>query len=140
MAASSANFSISADVVLNLKNIQKQLDSMKFNIGGKEVAATAGAMGNLSKATTSAGNAVNATQLSFQAANAIFRKSIDVISSMIDQVYELDGAITEFKKVSDLQGASLDRYVSKLTNMGGQVARTGKPWCLTRNVRIVNVH
>lgn len=43
---------------------------------------------------------------------------------MIGQYAELDAAVTEFKKVSDLTGQSLDNYVQKLGEMGTSVART----------------
>ena len=76
--------------------------------------------------------------LSYQEANAIMSKSIDIISSMVDQVFEMNGALTEFSKVSDLSGASLDAYVSKLQDLGSEVGRTGKPKCLSQNVRMVN--
>ena len=73
--------------------------------------------------------------LSYQAGNLILDKTIKLITSMVDQVFELDSALTEFKKVSDLSGSSLDNYVSTLSAMGNTVARTGKPKCLTPNVR-----
>ena len=46
---------------------------------------------------------------------------------MYEQVKNLDDAMTDFKKVSDLQGAALDKYVAKLSQSGREVARTGKP-------------
>ena len=70
--------------------------------------------------------------LTFQEANLIMSRSIEAISSMVEQVYELDGALTEFKKVSDLSGSSLESYTADLTKMGKQVARTGKPLCRAR--------
>ena len=46
---------------------------------------------------------------------------------MVDSVFSLDDAMTELKKVSDLGGSALDDYVDKLTQMGLEVGRTGKP-------------
>ena len=57
---------------------------------------------------------------------------------MVDQVYELDSAMTEFQKVSNLRGRDLDDYQQKLSEIGRTVARTGKPKCQARNVRIEN--
>ena len=71
------------------------------------------------------GDSVENTSLTFQAANMIFSKTIDIIMSMTDEVYALDTALTEFKKVSDLSGDALDSYVDKLNQMGDSVARTG---------------
>lgn len=62
--------------------------------------------------------------LTFNVANQLFRDSIELISSLTNEVYELDNALTEFKKVSDLSGTSLDNYVDKLSTMGSEVART----------------
>ena len=63
--------------------------------------------------------------LTFQEANLILSKSTDVISTMVERVFALDDALTEFQKISDLSGASLDKYVTKLEQMGSTVARTG---------------
>lgn len=83
-------------------------------------------------------DAMGKLALEYQEANAIMSKSIDIISSMVDQVFEMNSALTEFSKVSDLSGSSLDSYVSKLQDLGSEVGRTGKPKCLSQNVRIVN--
>lgn len=85
-------------------------------------------------------SSIKNASLSFQAANEIFSTTIDIISAMTEQVFELDTALTEFKKVSDLSGTALDNYVEKLSTMGSTVARTGKPKCLTPNVGMVNQH
>lgn len=127
------NFTILVDAeIQNISQITKQLQSLgkstKFNIdvnasGLKDAALNAENMG-----------------LSFQQANAIMTTSIDIISSMVDQVFEMNDALTEFQKVSNLAGTSLDSYVDKLTQMGDEVARTGKPWCLSRGDGMVNQH
>lgn len=127
------NFTILVDAeIRNISQITKQLQSLgkstKFNIdvnasGLKDAALNAENMG-----------------LSFQQANAIMTTSIDIISSMVDQVFEMNDALTEFQKVSNLAGTSLDSYVDKLTQMGDEVARTGKPWCLSRGDGMVNQH
>ena len=62
--------------------------------------------------------------LTFNVANQIFRTCIEIIGSMVNQVYELNSALIEFQKVSDLSGDSLDSYVAKLSELGESVART----------------
>lgn len=62
--------------------------------------------------------------LTFQAANLIFSRSVEVITSMVEEVYNLNGALIEFQKVSDLSGEGLNDYVDKLTELGQEVART----------------
>lgn len=111
-------YSILVDAEFDTKRIQDKLNKaakgVKVNVQGK-------------KEIEGLGKAMEDTSLTFQAANEVFSKSIDVISSMVEQVFEMDTALTEFKKVSDLSGDSLDNYVSKLAQAGGLVARTGKP-------------
>lgn len=63
-------------------------------------------------------------EMSISVANAIMREFIDIAKSMVDQVYELDDAITEFKKVSDLRGSGLEEYVNTLGELGQTTART----------------
>ena len=96
-----SNYSISVDVLLNTGNIASQVRGLKDVV---ESGANIG--------------------LTFQEANLIMSKSLDIIESMVDQVYELDGALTEFKKVSDLTGKSLDNYIDKLSELGNLTSRT----------------
>lgn len=111
------NYSILADVELNTSTVQKQLNNLKVNFG----------IGNAKKELDNLNTSMSATSLTFQAANEIFSTATDIISSMVEQIFELDAALTEFKKVSDLSGSALDNYVAKLSEMGTVVARTGKP-------------
>lgn len=78
--------------------------------------------------------------LTFQEANLIMNKSLEIITAMVDEVYTLDDAMTEFKKVSSLDGSSLDAYEQKLAKIGKTVARTGKPKCQARSVGMANQH
>ena len=122
------NYSILADVELNTSTVQKQLNNLKVNFG----------TGNAKKELDDLNTSMSSTSLTFQAANEIFSTTIDVISSMVEQIFELDTALTEFKKVSDLSGSALDNYVAKLSEMGTVVARTGKPKCQAPDNGIVN--
>lgn len=105
---------VSVGVQLDTSDIQKQLNEIHPNINLDDSTSSINGL-------TAAGERMN---LTYQAAYSIFSKSIDAISSMVGQVKELDSAITEFKKVSDLTGASLDNYVKQLGELGSQVART----------------
>lgn len=124
-----SQYSILVDAELNLKDLENQLKGHKYKIDVDSSGVKSGAK-NMKAASASAKelkNAGNDLSLTYQVANDVFRRSIQVISSMVEQVRELDSAITDFKKVSDLSGASLDSYVDKLTKAGQSVARTGKP-------------
>ena len=134
------NYSILVGVELDTSNIQQQLDELvkkginiDLNINGKdEVKGVTNSLKDFDetaqKADNGAQKVIRDTQsmgLTFQQANDIMQKSIDIIGSMLDSVFELDGALVEFRKVSDLAGSSLDAYVNKLTQMGLEVGRTG---------------
>lgn len=144
MPRGSNNYSILVDVELQTSTIKKQLDDAlkeaKLKINSDDAKSASDDLKKLKDASDQAAGSADDLSLSYQAANAILRQSIDIITSMVDQVYSLDTALTEFKKVSDLSGQSLDNYVSKLTDMGNTVGRTGKPKCQTPNVGIVNQH
>ena len=129
---SGANYSILVDVELDTSSIQRSL-----NEAAKKTSLN---LDVKSKGLTDLNADMEDTYLTFQAANMIFNKTIDIISAMTSEVYALDTALTEFKKVSDLSGAALDEYVVKLNEMGSAVARTGKPWCLSRGDGMVNQH
>lgn len=113
------NFTILVDAeIQNINQLNNQLKNLKIDPLSLNVDSR-----SLKKASQNVEN----LGLNFNQANEIFRTSIDLISSIVDQVFEMNDALTEFQKVSDLTGASLDTYVEKLTQMGDEVARTGKP-------------
>lgn len=129
------NYSILADVELNTKDIQKKLDAVKNRTLKLKVDSDAD---KAAKGLKDLDESTKDVSLSFQAANEIFSRSIDVIETMVEQVYKLDSAMIEFQKVSDLSGKAFEDYINKLSVMGGEVARTGKPKRLTPIVRMVN--
>lgn len=124
------NFTILVDAeIQNINQLNNQLKNLKIDPLSLNVDSR-----SLKKASQNVEN----LGLNFNQANEIFRTSIDLIGSIVDQVFEMNDALTEFQKVSDYTGESLDNYVEKLTQMGDEVARTGKPWCLSRSDGMVN--
>lgn len=116
--AKNSNYSILLDAEFDTKQIQQELDKVRI---------PADQFTKLSQGLKEARQNTDEFALSVDAANKVFQMAKDTISSFVEQVYELDNSLTEFKKVSDLSGSSLDNYVSKLSKMGQSVARTGKP-------------
>ena len=127
-----SQYSILVDVDFNTSQIQQKLrqaaKNTKINFD-----VDSGSIDQAAKAAENLG-------LTFQEANLIMSRSLDIITSMVDEVYALDSSLTEFKKVSDLSGASLDNYTSKLSEIGKTVARTGKPKSQARSDGMVNQH
>ena len=127
-----SQYSILVDVDFSTSQIQQKLrqvaqnTKINFDVDSSGIDQAAKAAENLG--------------LTFQEANLIMSRSLDIITSMVDEVYALDSSLTEFKKVSDLSGASLDNYTSKLSAIGKTVARTGKPKRQARCVGMVNQH
>lgn len=54
----------------------------------------------------------------------VFYQAAAAVRGMINEVKELDDTLTEFRKVSDLAGSSLDKYVKKAGELGATVAKT----------------
>lgn len=129
--ASNNDYSILAKVVLDLNNIQSQLNSaakkVTFKVDGKGIRSVTAELGDMSSASQQAVRDAGDVEATFNAMNEVFRRSVDAISSMVEQVYTLNSVMTEFKKVSDLRGSGLESYVQSLSEMGKTVARTGKP-------------
>lgn len=129
--ASNTDFSILARVVLDVSDIQKQLSAVskniKFNIDSSSVSAASGAVGQLGNDVNNTSQAVAQAEDSWYKYYVVLKMVENAVTSMAEQTYELDSAITELKKVTDLQGESLDKYVQGLAKSGKDVARTGKP-------------
>ena len=127
-----SQYSILVDVDFSTSQIQQKLrqaaQNAKINFD-----VDSGSIDQAAKAAENLG-------LTFQEANLIMSKSLDIITSMVDEVYALDSSLTEFKKVSDLSGASLENYTNKLSEIGKTVARTGKPKRQPRSDAMVNQH
>lgn len=130
MAKSNANYSILVDIELQTKQIQDQLDK-----AGKKAKLNVTDNGGTKKLKEDA----QELELQWQQAQYVMSECLKVINSMVDEVYSLNSAMIEFQKVSDLSGQGLEDYLDKLSEMGKEVARTGRPLCLSRKVRMVNV-
>lgn len=50
----------------------------------------------------------------------------NAIGDMVQQVKNLDASLVELKKVTDLEGSSLDDFTEKAFNLGNQIGRTGQ--------------
>lgn len=129
MAKSSSHYSIIADVELELKNAQKQLNEFRkdnklnldLNVKGSK--SLSDADGKVKKLDDSTRDLV----FTYQQFRQVLDSVVDVTGKMVEQVKTLDAAQTEFKKVSDLSGKALDAYQDKLSKAGKTVGRTGKP-------------
>ena len=125
-----SNYSVVVQAELDLKKIKEQLKEVASN--GIDLKVHGAAQGkkeidDVTKSTRQLNEAGQDLELTFNVAHEVFSKFLSVVKDMAGQVYELDAALTEFKKVSDLSGSALDDYVDKLSQLGQAVGRTGKP-------------
>lgn len=125
-----SNYSIIVGAELDLKKIKEQLKEVASN--GVNLKVHGAAQGkkeidDVTKSTRQLNETGQDLELTFNVAHEVFSKFLSVVKDMAGQVYELDAALTEFKKVSDLSGSALDDYVDKLSQLGQEVGRTGKP-------------
>lgn len=98
-------FSILAKLKLNTKDIQNQLNALQNK-------------------TISIGADTKDFDMSISVANAVLNEFLGTAGAMVEQVYELDKSLTEFKKVSDLRGSGLEKYTEQLSEAAEITART----------------
>lgn len=63
--------------------------------------------------------------IQFGATTAVIRGVTSGMADMVNKTFELDSALTEFKKVSDLSGKGLEKYTEQAFKAGRSVAKTG---------------
>lgn len=126
------NIGVGIEIKTSTREIQQQLNdaakNINLNIEAKGAKEASDGIGKLSENMNEASSSAENFELTYQAANMIMEKSIEIIRSMVSEVYTMNAAQVELAKVTDLSGESMDEYVSKLTDMGAEVAKTGKLW------------
>lgn len=106
------------------KNVRK--------IEGKKLAGAYTSVGKGAKQATSNVKTFGSTTLDvtkkvvqFGAVTAAIRGVTTGMGAMVQQTFELDGALVEFKKVSDLSGKGLEKYTKQAYEAGKATAKTG---------------
>ena len=61
----------------------------------------------------------------YMSVSTVFYQTVRTIRDMINEVVELDGALVELQKVTDLNGASLDEFTKRAYEAATTVAKTG---------------
>lgn len=61
----------------------------------------------------------------YMSVTTVFYQVIHTIKDMISEVTDLDGALVELKKVTDLEGESLQKFTKEAYATGANVAKTG---------------
>ncbi len=63
--------------------------------------------------------------LTYNTVTQVFNNIVNGVREMISEVMELDSALVELQKVTDLEGESLDRFTKRAYDAGAEVAKTG---------------
>lgn len=143
MALNSSNFQILVNAVLDAKNIQAQLDKISQKYAtmkvGIDVDATKlnDALSGLKGLKVGLDDTNTSAEKTSQSIGDIFTKVSKfggvtlVINELrqslmdgVDAVRELDAAVTEYKKVSDLTDEGMKQYIEDAREMGLEVGRT----------------
>ena len=98
--------------------IKVNADSSQVKELGSASSEAASQVDSLTESGVAAGESYAQLMMTFQ-------QMVQVYQSISEQVFEVDETLTEFKKVSDLSGESLNQYVNQLQDLGSTVGRTG---------------
>lgn len=61
----------------------------------------------------------------YMSVSTVFYQAVYSIKSMITEVTDLDSSLLELRKVTDLEGESLERFTKRAYAVGAEVAKTG---------------
>ena len=92
-----------------------------FSNTGKEVEKSTGKLRAFGTETLHVSKKV----IQFGAVTAVIRGVTSGLGDMVQNTFELDAALTEFRKVSNLTGKDLERYTDQAYKAGRETARTG---------------
>lgn len=92
-----------------------------FSNTGKEVEKSTGKLRAFGTETLHVSKKV----IQFGAVTAVIRGATSGMGDMVRKTFELDAALTEYKKVSDLTGKSLEKYTDQAFKAGRETAKTG---------------
>lgn len=123
-----ASFQIKAVGLLDTTRMQQAMDNFQkknanINFGKTISKNTQEAASGFANATKSSKGFFD-TLRNVNSIINVMQGLFTVIKSVTSSVFELDSALTEYKKVSDLSGSSLDQFTEKASNLGNTVART----------------
>ena len=136
-----ANYKILVKAIVDENGIQKQLDGISNKFKGIRIDSSG--ITNTNQALQQLNNTASRTPQTFSdilrkitefgsAAQIVYgvqRSIADFAQGVVKSVLDMDTAITEFSKVSDYSGKTLDGYIDKLGELGKSVARTSKLMC-----------
>ncbi|MEG1621099.1 MAG: phage tail tape measure protein, partial [Oscillospiraceae bacterium] len=124
--AGSNNYKIIVSAEINTAEIQKQLNQFsktaKIKVDSSGVKQATKDVGLLGVKWADAGKKF----LAWKVIGDVFSGVERAITQMVSSVYELDTALTEFNKVTNLSEQQLDKFIDKAYEAGKATAKTGR--------------
>ena len=118
-----------------IKTLERQVSELKLKVDSQKVSKANKQLKSLNDTAKEGKKQADKWQYSWSKAfqsfttymsvTTVFYQTVHAIRDMINEVVELDGALVELKKVTDLEGASLQIFTKEAYEAGANVAKTG---------------
>ena len=116
------------------KNIRMQVENgtMDFQEANNEIKKLTNSTKDFETASKKASTATNSLGDRLKKAFQYFtfydalRMGKRAVENMVDVIFDLDEALVELRKVSDLSGKSLENFTRQAYNLGSEISKSGK--------------
>lgn len=118
-----------------IKTLENKVSELKLKVDSQKVSKASKELKNLNNTAAEGKKHADKWNYSWSKAfqsfttymsvTTVFYQVIHTVKDMINEVTELDGALVELKKVTDLEGESLQRFTKEAYAAGENVAKTG---------------
>ena len=118
-----------------IKTLENKVANLQLKIDSKKVASANKELERLNQTARQGQADANKWQYSwtkafqsfttYMSVTTVFYQTINTIKDMISEVTELDSALTELRKVTDLEGESLQKFTQDAYDAAESIAKTG---------------
>lgn len=105
----------------DLTRLQQQFRTVKVQVEATQKSS----QGFFSNLKTGMKDALT-NMVKYRLAYMVIQETVNAIKSMVNEVCELDKALTEFNKVADLSLEQLDSFADRAYEVSGSIGRTGR--------------
>ena len=118
-----------------IKSLEKKVAHLQLKVDSKKIKTANKDLNQLNKTARQGKDDANKWQYSwtkafqsfttYMSVTTVFYQTINTIKDMINEVVELDDALVELRKVTDLEGESLQKFTQDAYDAAEAVAKTG---------------
>lgn len=118
-----------------IKSLEKKVAHLQLKVDSKKIKTANKDLNQLNKTARQGKDDANKWQYSwtkafqsfttYMSVTTVFYQTINTIKNMINEVIELDDALVELRKVTDLEGESLQKFTQNAYDAAEAVAKTG---------------